>query len=1023
MQKKHETEKQAAIQEFNNFKAKIAERDQKLAQGFQKKYDSLRTELEGMNKKFQERVEGFESTNKELKRALEDTSKTGSAGMQELRQKYEAEMAELVRSSNDKYQAMLAEQLGIQSALKKEMEARLEQLRKELSEQHLRDLQNEVGKERAMLGGDKQEALMALRRELEEQLAQQKATLTAQVDRLTTEAKAQTEECALVKSKGELAVADLKAQLEALQRSMADTAGGQEAQMVALNRDVAALKEQLSAAQARVMQREEELTTMRSMLAEKNTQLVQHEDRYKEAQQEIHHLRAELESAQKSGASSTDELRQKLAVAQKEADSFRAEINQIAASLATVRDELKKAEKAATKTAAEHAKVVEGLNNEREMLLNKIQELRAAAGSASAEAVGEMESLRKSMESKVAQLQQEKLLAAQESERLVATLTENHRAELEGQKAAHKLAVEGMEQKQKEWSEEKAGLVSRHSTEIASLKAEYEQQLEAAGAKHEAEASTLKASLSALEGQLQSLSEQADSERSTLKAEATKWEGKVKGLQKELDARKKDGERAESVTSGLKNQVESLREELKASQKAFREKMDMSSAKLEAEWQSRLDAQQEASELALAALRAELVKAHQTELDAIAQRHDEDIRSLKSLLQKEHTAAANELADNERLRLQLEADLKAEKSARAAQVADLSSTHSTQLRAAEDAHRQEAERLRRELKNAAEGREQQLLQAHAAEVERLNNLLEGTTVEYTQRMASAIETAKLAAEESLRQALSEQDSRLKRQHMEALDAQAREHAEITKALTAKFEAEKQAMLKNIAEMQQQQVDATAQIAGMEKVIATERKERQRREEGFVLERDQLERAHDSDIRREKESAERKIIEVMERANADINILKGEHVQVRAQYEERIQEITSQFRALEKRYLNRESREEDLARIQQLQQEMVEKDELVLRTREEMQYFKREMLNREENYNQKFGKSPNVGVMQVIKTKDPTEGAANSGKAKPTQMRLVNPNGGNSMGGMGGGLGIGGISGGGGGSVKGGRPGK
>jgi hypothetical protein len=149
---------------------------------------------------------------------------------------------------------------------------------------------------------------------------------------------------------------------------------------------------------------------------------------------------------------------------------------------------------------------------------------------------------------------------------------------------------------------------------------------------------------------------------------------------------------------------------------------------------------------------------------------------------------------------------------------------------------------------------------------------------------------------------------------------------------------------------------------------------------------------------------------MERANADIAILKGEHVEVRAQYEQRISEVTAQFRALEKRYLNRESREEDLARIEQLMREMVEKDELVVRTREEMQYFKREMLNREENYNQKFGKSPNVGVMQVIKTKDPTE-EKKDGKAKPTQMRLVNPNGGNMMGGVGpGSMGVGGLGG-------------
>jgi hypothetical protein len=48
---------------------------------------------------------------------------------------------------------------------------------------------------------------------------------------------------------------------------------------------------------------------------------------------------------------------------------------------------------------------------------------------------------------------------------------------------------------------------------------------------------------------------------------------------------------------------------------------------------------------------------------------------------------------------------------------------------------------------------------------------------------------------------------------------------------------------------------------------------------------------------------------------------------------------------------------------------VEKDELVAKTKDEMMYFKREMLNREDNYNSKFNAKPVVGVMQVIKNKD------------------------------------------------------
>ena len=47
---------------------------------------------------------------------------------------------------------------------------------------------------------------------------------------------------------------------------------------------------------------------------------------------------------------------------------------------------------------------------------------------------------------------------------------------------------------------------------------------------------------------------------------------KVKSLRLELDAKKKEGEGAQGVIAGLKSQIESLREELKASQKAFRAK-------------------------------------------------------------------------------------------------------------------------------------------------------------------------------------------------------------------------------------------------------------------------------------------------------------------------------------------------------------------------------------------------------------------------------------------------------------------
>ena len=48
------------------------------------------------------------------------------------------------------------------------------------------------------------------------------------------------------------------------------------------------------------------------------------------------------------------------------------------------------------------------------------------------------------------------------------------------------------------------------------------------------------------------------------------------------------------------------------------------------------------------------------------------------------------------------------------------------------------------------------------------------------------------------------------------------------------------------------------------------------------------------------------------------------------------------------------------------QEMVKKNKEIKRVKEEMKYFKLELLNREENFNKTFSRTPNVGVMQVVK---------------------------------------------------------
>ena len=98
------------------------------------------------------------------------------------------------------------------------------------------------------------------------------------------------------------------------------------------------------------------------------------------------------------------------------------------------------------------------------------------------------------------------------------------------------------------------------------------------------------------------------------------------------------------------------------------------------------------------------------------------------------------------------------------------------------------------------------------------------------------------------------------------------------------------------------------------------------------------------------------------------------------------EAKGDLEAMHERWLARESRPEDLEKIMEMGREMAEKDALVKKTKEEMVYFKRELLNREENFNKKFNNNVNVGVMSVIKPKDSNVGGGNGRGGKGGRRR-------------------------------------
>jgi hypothetical protein len=161
-----------------------------------------------------------------------------------------------------------------------------------------------------------------------------------------------------------------------------------------------------------------------------------------------------------------------------------------------------------------------------------------------------------------------------------------------------------------------------------------------------------------------------------------------------------------------------------------------------------------------------------------------------------------------------------------------------------------------------------------------------------------------------------------------------------------------------------------QVVSLEENLSRAKADKITSEEQHSLEKDQIVRDNQLKLRKEQEACQKSIFENQERSLNDMNILKDEFNEQRRNFENEKQYLMRELSAINDKWNNRESRPEDLERIRELEIEMVDKDHLVKKTKDEMMYFKREMLNREENYNQKFGAAPNVGVMQVIKNKDP-----------------------------------------------------
>jgi hypothetical protein len=247
-----------------------------------------------------------------------DAAKGDTTAQQALAAKYEAEMAEVVKSSNEKYNQMLIEQLQLQEALRKDHLAEIASQREDLANTYEQELEEAIGKIRATLNGDKESALIQLRRDSESKIDQAATLSRQQIDQISAELMERSKEL----SNRDNIIVDLKARIEAMTKDLSASLGDKNIVVSALERELATAKGDLDASLDTLQLRNEEIDKQIAALSKCEADLLA-------ANMHIAALTRQLEALGHKGSEAESLLQGKLKQSQTEADSFRQEINQV----------------------------------------------------------------------------------------------------------------------------------------------------------------------------------------------------------------------------------------------------------------------------------------------------------------------------------------------------------------------------------------------------------------------------------------------------------------------------------------------------------------------------------------------------------------------------------------------------------------------------------------------------------------------------------------------------------------------
>ena len=485
------------------------------------------------------------------------------------------------------------------------------------------------------------------------------------------------------------------------------------------------------------------------------------------------------------------------------------------------------------------------------------------------------------------------------------------------------------------------------------------------------------------------LSANSAAETDLLKGDVGRFKKQTAELTAELEKNKTEVAKLNGIAADLKKQIDELRKELEANANAANAKLELELKKLREHYEGLMGKNDESNTGVLMKMEIEM-----------KEKMEEELRKLREELEAIIAEERLKVGEMEEAKGKVEGELEMEKKDHQVSVERLAKV----IKELEASGKEGMEKMIREHKEELEGVQKRLEEEHNGRMEDSKRQEERLKAEilakHDEEKRRLDEEAKEKLEKEMREAAEKELRELKKadvklkEELAALEKKlAEQHGEVVGGLVGEHAKGMEELGEAKRGVEGELEKEKGEKAGLgrdlsEAKLEIERLAAEMEMKGRQMEEDrELERAEG---RREIEGV-RSYME--EQRKGEVARMEGEMAELEGVLKGEIGGLRAEIEGLEERYLARESREEDIARIQELEREMVEKDALVKKTKEEMVYFKRELLNREENFNKKFNSNVNVGVMNVIK---PSKGGEKGGRGggKGDRRRSSSGNNGN-----------------------------